>query len=78
MAHRLAWLIYRMLKYGQNYVDKGMQYHEDQCRRQQIERLKKTAAKFGFQIIDARRKASFWRAFSSCVENLARRAGAER
>jgi transposase len=52
MAHRLARLIYRMLKYGQDYVDKGMQYYEDQYRRQQIERLKKTAAKFGFQIID--------------------------
>ena len=26
MAHRLARLVYRMLKYGQEYIDKGMQY----------------------------------------------------
>jgi len=28
MAHRLARLVYRMLKYGQQFVDKGMEYYE--------------------------------------------------
>jgi len=28
MAHRLARLVYRMLKYGQHYVDKGAEYYE--------------------------------------------------
>jgi len=28
MAHRLARLVYRMLKYGQQYVDKGAEYYE--------------------------------------------------
>ena len=28
MAHRLARLVYRMLKYGQAYVDKGTEYYE--------------------------------------------------
>lgn len=28
MAHRLARLVYRMLKYGQRYVDKGAEYYE--------------------------------------------------
>jgi transposase len=50
MAHKLARLIYRMLKYGQDYFDKGVEYYEDRYRRQQVERLKKNAAKLGLQI----------------------------
>jgi transposase len=50
MAHRLARLVYRMLKYGQHYVDKGAEYYEHRYRRQQIEFLTKKAAKLGFQI----------------------------
>ena len=52
MAHKLARLEYRMLKYGQEYVDKGMQYYEDRYRCQQVERLKKTAAKLGLHIVE--------------------------
>jgi transposase len=51
MAHKLARLVYRMLKYGQDYVDKGMQYYEDRHRRQQLEILQKTATKLGLQIV---------------------------
>ncbi len=36
MAHRLARLVYRMLKYGQQYVDKGAEYYEQRNRQQQI------------------------------------------
>jgi hypothetical protein len=36
-----------MLKYGQQYVDKGMQYYEDRYRHQQVECLQKKAAKLG-------------------------------
>jgi transposase len=50
MAHRLARLVYRMLKYGQQYVDKGTEYYEHRYRRQQIEFLSKKAAKLGLQI----------------------------
>src|ERR1700726_2176573 len=50
MAHRLARLVYRMLKYGQQYVDKGAEYYEHRYRRQQIEALKKKASKLGFRI----------------------------
>ena len=53
MAHRLARLVYRMLKYGQEYVDKGMQYYEDRYRHQQIEALQKNAAKLGLQVLPA-------------------------
>ena len=52
MAHKLARLVYRMLKYGQAYVDKGMQYYEERHRYQQVEHLKKTAAKLGLQIVE--------------------------
>jgi transposase len=50
MAHRLARLVYRMLKYGQQYVDKGAEYYERRNRQQQIESLKKKAAKLGLQV----------------------------
>jgi hypothetical protein len=41
-----------MLKYGQDYVDKGMQYYEDRYRSQQVELLKKRAAKLGLQMVE--------------------------
>jgi hypothetical protein len=50
MAHRLARLVYRMLKYGQRYVDKGAEYYEHKYRRQQIDFLRKKAAKLGLQV----------------------------
>ena len=49
MAHRLARLVYRMLKYGQQYVDKGAEYYERRNRQQQIEFLRKKAAQLGLQ-----------------------------
>jgi transposase len=52
MAHKLARLVYRMLKYGQEYIDKGMQYYENRYRGQQIALLQKKAAKLGLQIVD--------------------------
>ena len=53
MAHHLTRLVYRMLKYGQEYIDKGMQYYEERNRLQQLEQLKKKAAKLGLQILEA-------------------------
>ena len=50
MAHRLARLVYRMLKYGQRYVDKGAEYYEHRYRQQQIDFLRKKATKLGLQI----------------------------
>ena len=51
MAHRLARLVYRMLKYGQQYIDKGAEYYEQRNHQQQIEFLRKKAAKLGLQVI---------------------------
>ena len=45
MAHHLARLIYRMLKFGQEYVDKGVEYYQQKYREQYLRYLKKQAAK---------------------------------
>ena len=51
MAHKLALLVYRMLRWGHEYVDKGMQYYEDRHREQQIRLLKKRAAALGLAVV---------------------------
>ena len=53
MAHRLARLVYRMLKYGQQYVDKGAEYYEQRNRQQQIEFVRRKAAQLGLQVTPA-------------------------
>jgi transposase len=52
MAHKLARLVYRMLKWGHEYVDKGLNYYEARHREQQVQLLKKRAAKLGLQIVE--------------------------
>jgi hypothetical protein len=52
MAHRLARLVYRMLKYGQEYVDKGTQFYEQRLREQQLQLLKKKAATLGLRLVE--------------------------
>ena len=52
MAHKLARLVYRMLKFGQQYVDKGTQFYENKYWEQHITLLKKNAAKLGLQILE--------------------------
>src|SRR6266446_7590775 len=53
MAHRLARLVYRMLKYGQQYVDKGTEYYDQRYRWQQLQLLRKKAARLGLQVVEA-------------------------
>jgi hypothetical protein len=53
MAHRLAQLVYRMLKYGQHYVDKRAECYEWRNRQQQIGFLRKRAAQLGLQVTPA-------------------------
>jgi transposase len=52
MAHKLARLVYRILKYGQRYVDKGMQQYEQKFRDQRIKWIKKQAKELNLQIIE--------------------------
>lgn len=53
MAHKLARLVSRMLKYGHEYVDKGSQYYEQRHRDQLLQQLKKRAALLGLQLVEA-------------------------
>jgi transposase len=51
MARRLACLFYRLIKHGQQYVDKGTEYYEAKYRAQQIRSLAKRAQKLGLQLV---------------------------
>src|SRR5882724_4530499 len=53
MAAKLARLVYRMLRYGMQFVDRGAKFYEAQHRNQQISYLKWKAAKLGFKILEA-------------------------
>jgi transposase len=52
MAHKLAVLVYRMLRWGHEYVDNGLQYYEERHRHQQIRLLQKRAAALGFLLVE--------------------------
>jgi len=52
MAHKLARLVYRMLRWGHEYVDKGLQFYEERHHQQQVHLLIKRAAKFGLQVVE--------------------------
>jgi transposase len=52
MAHKLARLVYRMLRWGHEYVDKGLRYYEDRHRQQQVRLLQKKALKLGLLIVE--------------------------
>ena len=51
MAHLLARLLYRMLKFGHEYVDKGMEYYDTKYRQQQLQWVAKQAAALNMQIV---------------------------
>jgi len=51
MARKLACLYYRLIKHGQQYVDKGTEYYESRYREQQIRSLAKKAQKLGIQLV---------------------------
>jgi transposase len=51
MAHKLARLIYRMLKYGKEYADKGMAHYEAKYRERQLKWLSKQAAALNLKLV---------------------------
>lgn len=53
MAAKLARLIYRMLRYGMEYVDRGAALYEQQHRQRQVHFLKQRAAALGLKVIAA-------------------------
>jgi transposase len=50
-AHKLAKIFYNMLRYGRKYVDRGVQYYEEQYRQRVIANLKRRAKEVGFCVI---------------------------
>ena len=53
MAHHLARLVYRMLRYGEKYVEKGIEHYEQKFRLQRIKWLKKEAKSLNLQLVAA-------------------------
>jgi transposase len=53
MAAKLARLVYRMLRYGMQFVDKGAWFYEQKYRQRQISALKRKAAELGYQVVQA-------------------------
>ncbi len=51
MARRLAVLVYRMLRYGQDYIDIGEACYEDRFRRRRLAGLKDAAKSLGFNLV---------------------------
>jgi hypothetical protein len=50
-AHKLARIFYRMLRYGTNYVDPGLDYYEQKYRQTVLNNLKKRARLLGCELI---------------------------
>jgi transposase len=51
LAHKLAKLIYRMLKYGGEYVEKGVEFYEEMYRKRREASLRRKAKEMGYDII---------------------------
>jgi transposase len=49
-AHKLACLVYRMLKYGQEYVTQSMEEYEARVKANMLKALERKAAAMGFQL----------------------------
>ena len=50
-AHKLARIIYSMLRYGQAYVDAGAEYYERRYHQRALRTAKRRAAQLGYQLV---------------------------
>lgn len=50
-AHKLARIIYRLLKYGEAYVQQGLEEYEQRTKARTLKAVQKTAAALGFKLI---------------------------
>jgi transposase len=51
LAHKLAKLIYIMLKYGKEYVEKGVEFYEEMYRKRREASLKRKAKELGYILV---------------------------
>jgi transposase len=49
-AHKLAKIVYNMLRYGKQYIDVGADYYEKQYRERLLKNLSRRAAQFGLTL----------------------------
>jgi len=57
-AHKLARLIYAMLKQGTAYVDAGQEYYEERYRSRVVQNLKRKARELGFELVTTQETAA--------------------
>ena len=50
-AHKLARIIYFMLRYGQEYVDAGAEYYEHQYQQRALHTARRRATQLGYQLV---------------------------
>ena len=50
MARKLAVIFYKMMKFGQEYVDQGAEFYEEKYRQHEFRLLLRTASRLGLQI----------------------------
>ena len=50
-AHKLAKIIFNMLKNGEEYRESGQSYYDEQYRNRVIKNLNKRAKEFGFELV---------------------------
>ena len=50
-AHKLALIVYSMLRYGQGYVDIGAEYYESQYHQRAVRAAKRRAAQLGYDLV---------------------------
>jgi transposase len=51
-AHKLALIIYNMLKNGVEFIETGQDYYENQYRDRMVKNLKNRAKSFGFELVE--------------------------
>jgi transposase len=51
MAHKLARVLYRLLKHGENYVREGLAEYEKKHQERKLKNLQKAAASIGFNLV---------------------------
>ncbi|KTD74811.1 IS110 family transposase [Legionella waltersii] len=51
-AHKLAIIIYNMLRHGVDYIESGQDYYDEKYRKRMIKNLKRKAAEFGMSLIE--------------------------
>jgi len=57
-AHKLARLVYRLLKHGELYVQQGLEEYERKYRERTVRNLKRAAASMGLEVVEKQSLAS--------------------